>query len=163
MLSYWTVTFMLVWNNFTMLKRLEGSQSSTILKTVLDLKCFVRSIKAIYTIRFCSLHFSCISCRLEKIVTVVVRCDLVPHCKLGYTLLSTSVGEDRLHASSTKQSNSPITMFLYKVIISGPPYLLINIWLCHVVGVVNRFCKDGTSVQWYMLSQPGAFQEAINI
>ena len=74
--SYWTVAFVLVWKDFTMLNRLGGQPIVISIANSPSLitrsKALVRLMKAIYKGTFCSLHFSC-SCRIPKIMSVAER------------------------------------------------------------------------------------------
>ena len=113
---YWTVAFLLVWKDFTMLKRLGGQPIFNNIVNIPSLltrsKVLVRSMKAIYKDMFCCLHFSC-SCRTQKIISGVERWDLNLHCDSGYTLLANFCRRGRItrakvcFASNTKQWNSP--------------------------------------------------------
>ena len=87
--SYWTVAFVLVWKDFTMLKSLGGQPIFNNIANSPPLltrsKALVTLVKAIYKGKFYSLHFSW-SCRTEKMMSMVERLDLNPHCDSGYTI-----------------------------------------------------------------------------
>ena len=127
---------LLVWKDFTILKRLGGqpifsniAHSHSLLTRS---KALVRSMKSIYKGTFCSLHFS-YGCRTKKIMSVVERWDLNPHCDLDIHFRPTSVGEEGssndLPAIPSRQSH------LWSLQSDLAPLFLL----------VNRTCIDETS------------------